>query len=300
MAGPRAPVPHPGRALAGARAAQRARPASRSATSSPRRWPTSSTSTTRRSSRSRPSARSSRGLRGRGPHRHAARARRLRARDVRGPRRRDGRARRRLLPGPRRRRAPPRRRRRAQPVRDDHPLRARTGRVDDPGVRRTSTRSAPRSTACATPSNHFFAFRVDGHVPDAARARRVQGPGGHAARRRDRSCRREWNLEDVRGTLVGFWSPAYAAHFDVPGYHFHVVDEARERGGHVLGVLDRRARGRGRNGSSSSSSRSPRPPTSSSTNLARRPVAGPRRRRTRPLTHRHPFWRQTTGTVRFA
>ena len=39
----------------------------------------------------------------------------------------------------------------------------------------------------------------------------------------------------MHGTLVGFWSPSYASHFDVPGYHFHVVDDDRRRGGHVLG-----------------------------------------------------------------
>ena len=44
----------------------------------------------------------------------------------------------------------------------------------------------------------------------------------------------EWNLRDVRATLVAFWSPSFAAHFDVPGYHFHVVDDDRRRGGHLL------------------------------------------------------------------
>lgn len=48
------------------------------------------------------------------------------------------------------------------------------------------------------------------------------------------AAQREWNVSEMRGTWVGFWSPQYAAHFDVPGYHFHVVDEARARGGHVL------------------------------------------------------------------
>jgi acetolactate decarboxylase len=38
----------------------------------------------------------------------------------------------------------------------------------------------------------------------------------------------------VRGTLVGIWSPAFAASFAVPGYHFHFLSEDRQSGGHVL------------------------------------------------------------------
>jgi acetolactate decarboxylase len=83
-------------------------------------------------------------------------------------------------------------------------------------------------------SNHFYAFRVDGTFPSLHVRAACKVPEGtplvEAAARQ-----REWSLEEVRGTLVGFWSPGYAAHFDVPGYHFHILDDARERGGHVLG-----------------------------------------------------------------
>jgi acetolactate decarboxylase len=44
----------------------------------------------------------------------------------------------------------------------------------------------------------------------------------------------EWKLDSVPATFVAFWSPQYAARLDVPGYHLHVVDDARRRGGHVL------------------------------------------------------------------
>lgn len=42
------------------------------------------------------------------------------------------------------------------------------------------------------------------------------------------------------GTMVGFRFPAYAEGIEVSGYHLHFVDEACERGGHVL---DSRAAG---------------------------------------------------------
>jgi acetolactate decarboxylase len=82
-------------------------------------------------------------------------------------------------------------------------------------------------------TNHFFAFRIEGGFPSmhvrAACKVPEWTPLADAA-----AFQTEWNVERLHGTIVGFWSPPYAAHFDVPGYHFHVVDDDRSRGGHVL------------------------------------------------------------------
>lgn len=43
-----------------------------------------------------------------------------------------------------------------------------------------------------------------------------------------------FELSDVVGTMVGFRFPDYAEGIEVGGYHLHFIDEARERGGHVL------------------------------------------------------------------
>jgi acetolactate decarboxylase len=83
-------------------------------------------------------------------------------------------------------------------------------------------------------SNHFFAFRIDATFPTLHARAACKVPEGTPLVDAT-ALQGEWPLEDVRGTLVGFWSPGYAAHFDVPGYHFHFVDDARGRGGHVLG-----------------------------------------------------------------
>jgi len=81
--------------------------------------------------------------------------------------------------------------------------------------------------------NHFFAFRVTGAFPSMHVRAACRVPEGTPLV--DATAHQsEWELDGVRGTLVGFWSPEYAARFDVPGYHFHVVDEDRRRGGHVL------------------------------------------------------------------
>jgi acetolactate decarboxylase len=41
-------------------------------------------------------------------------------------------------------------------------------------------------------------------------------------------------LQEVSGTMVGFWTPSYASSINVPGYHFHFVSDDRRHGGHVL------------------------------------------------------------------
>lgn len=47
---------------------------------------------------------------------------------------------------------------------------------------------------------------------------------------------------DLKGTLVGFWSPRYASSLNVPGYHFHLLSDDHRFGGHVLenGALEAR------------------------------------------------------------
>ncbi len=46
----------------------------------------------------------------------------------------------------------------------------------------------------------------------------------------------EYELDHVRGTLVGFWFPQYWAGMAVPGFHMHFVNADKTTGGHVLAV----------------------------------------------------------------
>lgn len=81
--------------------------------------------------------------------------------------------------------------------------------------------------------NHFYAVRVDGrfaHVRTRAVARQRPGARLIEAAAAEREC----ELMDVEGTLVGFWSPAYAARLTVSGYHLHFLTRDRSAGGHVL------------------------------------------------------------------
>lgn len=43
-----------------------------------------------------------------------------------------------------------------------------------------------------------------------------------------------WELQNVRGTLVGFRLPEYMSAVNLPGYHFHFLTDDRRTGGHVL------------------------------------------------------------------
>lgn len=43
-----------------------------------------------------------------------------------------------------------------------------------------------------------------------------------------------FEYKNISGTLVGFYSPAFAEKINVPGYHFHFLAADRSVGGHVL------------------------------------------------------------------
>jgi acetolactate decarboxylase len=43
-----------------------------------------------------------------------------------------------------------------------------------------------------------------------------------------------FEFQDIKGTIVGFWSPEYVEGLNVPGYHLHFITADRKAGGHVL------------------------------------------------------------------
>ena len=81
--------------------------------------------------------------------------------------------------------------------------------------------------------NVFYAFRVDGYF-DTVRTRVMKAVPKGTGLKKAASGQQEFRLEELQGTLVGIWSPAFAASFSVPGYHFHFLSEDRHSGGHVL------------------------------------------------------------------
>jgi hypothetical protein len=49
----------------------------------------------------------------------------------------------------------------------------------------------------------------------------------------------EFRFSDVSGTLVGFWTPAYARTLSIPGYHLHFLSADHTRGGTFSAALVR-------------------------------------------------------------
>ena len=58
----------------------------------------------------------------------------------------------------------------------------------------------------------------------------------------DSASQDRYTLQNVRGTMVGFRQPAYAAGLSIPNYHLHFVNADRTQGGHVLGFTARDVR----------------------------------------------------------
>lgn len=92
-----------------------------------------------------------------------------------------------------------------------------------------------RLTALRPSENLLAAIRLDGvfdfiHVRVACKAE----PGASLVEATSHQA--EFEFEHLEGTLVGFFTPAYARTINVPGYHLHLLDANRRHGGHVLEV----------------------------------------------------------------
>jgi acetolactate decarboxylase len=91
--------------------------------------------------------------------------------------------------------------------------------------------------------NVFYAVRVDGQF-DTVVTRSVKRTPEGVPLVAAAGQQREFHLRDVRGTLVGFWSPGYLQTILVAGYHLHFLSDDRKSGGHLLGCSGRRLRAR--------------------------------------------------------
>lgn len=82
-------------------------------------------------------------------------------------------------------------------------------------------------------ANVFVAIRLHGHFERLKiRAACKSAPGTDLVTATSHQA--EFELENIRGTLVGFWSPEYARTINVPGYHLHLLSDDHCHGGHLL------------------------------------------------------------------
>ncbi|MPT23155.1 MAG: acetolactate decarboxylase [Starkeya sp.] len=83
--------------------------------------------------------------------------------------------------------------------------------------------------------NIFYALRVHGRFAHI-KARVVNPASPGVALSEAAKSQSEFEFDDVTGTLVGIWSPAFASEFSVEGYHFHFISDGKDQSGHVLDV----------------------------------------------------------------
>ncbi len=82
-------------------------------------------------------------------------------------------------------------------------------------------------------SNYFYALRVTGMF-DKMHLRAVCKTKEGVPLVQAAAVQPEFNYTNIEGTLVGFWSPAYAKSLVIPGYHMHFLSKEHNKGGHLL------------------------------------------------------------------
>jgi len=82
--------------------------------------------------------------------------------------------------------------------------------------------------------NAFYAVRIDGTFP-YVRTRSVPAQERPYPLLVDVTANQTvFEFENASGTIVGFWTPQFAAGINVPGSHLHFITDDRKAGGHIL------------------------------------------------------------------
>jgi len=90
-----------------------------------------------------------------------------------------------------------------------------------------------RLEALMPSKNIFYAFRIEGEF-DLIRARSVPRTDNYRPLVDAAGTQSTFEFRQVRGTLAGFYTPAFMSSLNVPGIHLHFLSEDRTRGGHLL------------------------------------------------------------------
>lgn len=81
--------------------------------------------------------------------------------------------------------------------------------------------------------NLFYAFRITGEF-DSVHARSMCKAAPGTPLVEAAATQPEFEFSRKAGNLVGFWTPAFAAAINIPGYHLHFLSADRLCGGHLL------------------------------------------------------------------
>lgn len=84
--------------------------------------------------------------------------------------------------------------------------------------------------------NYFYAIRIDGTFKQV-KVRSVPAQNKpYPLLTNVVKNQTVFTLDNITGTLAGFWCPAFVSGVNVPGFHFHFISDDRKSGGHVLGL----------------------------------------------------------------
>ena len=85
--------------------------------------------------------------------------------------------------------------------------------------------------------NQFYFARIQGFFPSVrVRSELAQQEPYRMLNIALRTDQREYCYENISGTMVGLYCPAYMQSMNAPGWHFHFISEDRSAGGHMTGA----------------------------------------------------------------
>jgi acetolactate decarboxylase len=91
--------------------------------------------------------------------------------------------------------------------------------------------------------NAFYMVRIDGefnmaHVRSVPEQVKPYRPLSQVA-----AEQKEYEYNNVKGTIVALYCPDYMAGINLPTWHFHFITDQRDKGGHLLGINIKSAKG---------------------------------------------------------
>lgn len=84
-----------------------------------------------------------------------------------------------------------------------------------------------------TSDNLFYGVRIDGHF-SKIHTRAPYKNDNSLSLVEATAHQAEFQMNDVIGSIVGFWSPPYTRSINVTGWHLHFLTDDRKGGGHLL------------------------------------------------------------------
>ncbi len=89
--------------------------------------------------------------------------------------------------------------------------------------------------------NMIYAIRIDGRF-DYVKTRSVPRQDSYRPLVEVAREQPEFEYRDLRGVMMGYWTPVFMETLTVPGFHLHFLTQDRRHGGHLLACKTNRMR----------------------------------------------------------